>query len=84
MRWGGSIWPDFESFPQPIPELAVPYDIWGRETEFWGFRAHMMNSKLHVVCDGVASYLNEGKLKREDAVNIIHAFLHTATSRWQK
>lgn len=83
MRWGGSIWPDFESYPQPIPEIAVPYELWGRETEFWGFKTHLMNSKLHVVCDGVASYLNEGKLKREDAVNIIHAFLNTATSRWK-
>jgi hypothetical protein len=84
MRWGGTIWPDFESFPQPIPELAVPYDLWGYETEFWGFSAHLENSKLAVVCDGVASHLREGKLDREDAVNIIHAFLHTATSRWTK
>ncbi len=83
MRWGGSIWPDFDSYPQPIPSLAVPYDIWGRETEVWGFRANLYNSKLSVVCDGVASHLREGKLKREDAVNILHAFLHTATSRWK-
>jgi len=83
MRWGGSIWPDFESFPQPIPELAVPYDLWGSETEFWGFKANLYNSKLSIVCDGVASYLREGRLQREDAVNILHAFLHTATSRWK-
>lgn len=83
MRWGGSIWPDFDSYPQPIPELAVPYELWGNETEFWGFRANLYNSKLSIVCDGVASYLREGRLKREDAVNILHAFLHTATSRWK-
>ncbi|MDF1695913.1 MAG: hypothetical protein P1U56_08785 [Saprospiraceae bacterium] len=84
MRWGGSIWPDFESYTQPIPELAVPYELWGNETEFWGFKANLYNSKLSIVCDGVASYLREGRLMREDAVNIIHAFLHTATSRWEK
>lgn len=84
MRWGGSIWPDFESFPQPIPELAVPFDIWGSKTEFWGFPANLYNSKLSIVCDGVASYLREGKLSREDAVNILHAFLNTATSRWEQ
>ena len=81
MRWGGSIWPDFDSFPQPFPQVAVPYDLWGKETEFWGFMAKLENTKLYTVCDGVANYLREGKLKREDAVNILHAFLHTATSR---
>lgn len=82
MRWGGSIWPDFESYPQPIPEFAVPFDLWGNVTEFWGFRGKLRNSKLDIVCDGVASYLREGKLEREDAVNVLHAFLNTATSRF--
>lgn len=82
MRWGGSIWPDFDAYQQPDPRLSVPFDVWGDETEFWGFSTRLRHTKQGILCDGVASAFRKGELSRQDVMNILHAFLSTATSRW--
>ena len=82
MRWGGSIWPDFEIYRQPDLKLVVPFELWGDETEFWGFPTTLRHTKQRILCVGVANYLQEGKFNRQDVMNILHAYLSTATSRW--
>ncbi|MCB9232387.1 MAG: hypothetical protein H6581_12030 [Bacteroidia bacterium] len=81
LHWGGSIWPHFPNYPQPVDSIRVPFDIWGDNTHFWGFEVGLKKSKQSTLCYGLARHLQNGTLTRLDAANILHAFLSTATGR---
>lgn len=82
LHWGGSIWPHFPNYPRPIEEIRVPFDIWGNTTEFWGFEVGLNKSKQATLCHGLAKHLQADKLDRQDAANILGAFLSTAYAQW--
>lgn len=84
LHWGGSIWPGFDNYPQPVEGVRVPFDIWGNNTHFWGFEVGLKDSKQNTLCRGVAEHLGSGELNRLDAANILNAFLSTAVAQWVK
>ncbi len=81
LRWGGSIWPDFEVFPQPDPRYCVPFEQWGNTTEFWGYPARLHDTKQDILCEGLATDYRQGKLSGTQVMSLLNAFLQTATSR---
>ena len=82
LRWGGAVWPDFKIYPQPDPLICAPFELWGDETEFWGFPERLRHTKPNIICDGLAMYLHQGKLTKLDVMNVLHAFLSTSTAQW--
>lgn len=83
MRWGGSIFPHFQNYPQPDKNISVPAEVWGDEGEFRGYKTRLRDSRQDTFCEGLELDYREGRLTKEEVMGRLEAFIQTATSKWE-
>lgn len=84
LRWGGTIWPDYDDFVQPDPKLCIPYNVWGASGDMWGYPGRENRSKQDTLCEGLAKSFRKNELSREMLLATLNIYLNTATKNWKK
>lgn len=82
LRWGGSIWPDYEEYVRPGPALQVPYHLLGSTGSIWGYNMGEGKIKIDSLCYGLAEDFRANRMRREMLLGTLQTYLDALTAHW--
>lgn len=83
LRWGGSIWPDYEDFVKPIPELQIPFHLISSAGTVLGYNMGKGKKKINSLCFGLAEDFRANKISRKKILDTLQTYLDSLTKHWK-
>ena len=82
LRWGGSIWPDYEDFVRPNPELQIPFHLLSDTGSICGYNMGEKVKKINSLCYGLADDFRANRMSREMLLGTLQTYLDALTAHW--
>jgi len=82
LRWGGTIWPDYDEFVCPDPGLKIPYHLVNAPGNIWGYNMGEGSKKINSLCFGLAADFRANQISREMLLETLQLYLDALTAHW--
>ena len=79
LRWGGTIWPHYDNFVVPDPNLQVPFHLINEKGSLWGYDIHKDWGKIYSLCYGLANDFSENKISRNMLLRTLTIYVDELT-----
>ncbi len=82
LRWGGSIWPEYDNFVRPDPRLKIPFHLYSAPGNIWGYDMGAGKKKINSLCFGLAEDFKANKISRDKLLHTLQLYLDALTAHW--
>jgi hypothetical protein len=82
LRWGGSIWTDYEEFVRPNPELQIPFHLISGVGSIRGNNTGEGKKKINSLCYDLAVDFRSNKMSRAMLLSTLQTYLDALTDHW--